>query len=115
MKPYSAIAFIFTFPFANPSLAASPSTPKADPEIGRALAERVCVACHVVSKQPSTVATDVPSFPAIANKPGQSMETIAGRIVIPHPPMIAVPLTRAEIADLAAYIMALKETSGTEP
>ena len=48
MKPHSAIAFIFTFPFANPSLAASPSTPKADPEIGRALAERVCVGCHVV-------------------------------------------------------------------
>ncbi len=40
------------------------------------------------------------------------METIAGRIVIPHPPMIAVPLTRAEIADLAAYIMTLKVTGG---
>lgn len=114
MKAFSAVSFILMFLLADRSLA-GPGTPKADPEIGRALAERVCVACHVISKHPSTVATDVPSFPAIANKPGQSMETIAGRIVIPHPPMIAVPLTRAEIADLAAYIMTFQVTSETNP
>ena len=94
---------------------AGPATPKPDPERGRILAERVCVACHVVSKAPATVAIDVPSFPAIANKPGQSMETIAGRIVIPHPPMIAVPLTREEIVNVVAYIMTLKDTTWNTP
>ncbi|WP_072392351.1 cytochrome c [Hyphomicrobium sp. CS1GBMeth3] len=98
---------------AAPSVAGS-ATPKPDPEKGRALAERVCTACHVISKHPaSSVAADVPSFPAIANKPGQSMETIAGRIVIPHPPMPAVALTREEIVNVVAYIMTFKERSET--
>jgi cytochrome c len=114
MKAFSAVSFMLVVILADRGLAAPTST-KADPEIGRALAERVCVACHVVSRRPSTTVTDVPSFPAIANIPGQSMETIAGRIVVPHPPMIAIPLTRAEIADLAAYIMTLKEPGGNNP
>ncbi|MCC7252723.1 cytochrome c [Hyphomicrobium sp.] len=96
---------------AAPALAGA-MTPKPDPEKGRALAERVCVACHVVSRPAtSTVAADVPSFLAIANKQGQSMEAIAGRIVIPHPPMPAVALSREEIANVVAYIMTLKDAA----
>lgn len=91
---------------------AGPVTPRADPVKGRALAERACIACHVVSKQTtSTVAADVPSFSAIANKPGQSMESLAGRIVIPHPPMPAISLSREEIANVVAYIMTLRDRS----
>lgn len=68
----------------GPALAAAPHTPKPDPVKGRALAERACVACHVVSERAvSPVAADVPTFAAIANKPGQTMEAIDGRIVIP--------------------------------
>lgn len=95
---------------AAPAFAAGPLTPKPDPVKGRALAERACVACHVVSKPASsTIAADVPSFVAIANKPGQTMEAIAGRIVIPHPPMPAIALSREEIGNVVAYIMTLKE------
>lgn len=39
------------------------------------------------------------------------MEAIAGRIVIPHPPMPAVALSREEIANVVAYIMTLKDAA----
>jgi mono/diheme cytochrome c family protein len=96
---------------------AARATPKPDPEKGRALAERACVACHIVSKEAtaSTIPADVPSFAVIANKPGQSMETIAGRIVIPHPAMPAIALTREEIVNVVAYIMTLKEHDPKSP
>lgn len=96
--------------FSVPGFAAGPHTPKPDPEKGRVLAERACVACHVVSAHAvSPVAADVPTFVAIANKPGQTMEAIAGRIVIPHPPMPAIALSREEIGNVVAYIMTLRE------
>lgn len=96
---------------------AAPATPKPDPEKGHELAERICVACHVVSRQAatSTITADVPSFPEIANKPGQSMETLAGRIVIPHPAMPAIPLSREEIVNVVAYIMTLRGTAPEKP
>jgi cytochrome c len=110
---FAAIALGF---LAAPGMAAGPVTPRPDPEKGRALAERVCVACHVVSKQAaSPVAADVPSFLAIANKPGQTMETVAGRIVIPHPPMPAIALSREEIANVVAYIMTLRDGEAGSP
>lgn len=94
----------------GPALAAAPQTPKPDPVKGRVLAERACVACHVVSERAvSPVAADVPTFAAIANKPGQTMEAIAGRIVIPHPPMPAIALSREEIGNVVAYIMTLRQ------
>lgn len=97
--------------------AATPMTPKPDPEKGKELAERVCVACHVVSETaaPATIAADVPSFKVIANKPGQSMEGLAGRIVIPHPAMPAIPLSREEIVNVVAYIMSLKDEGAASP
>jgi mono/diheme cytochrome c family protein len=77
---------------------------------GRALAEKLCVSCHIVAEKAAnaTVSADVPSFVSIANKPGQTAEAIAGRIVLPHPPMPKIQLTRSEIADIATYISSLK-------
>jgi len=84
-------------------------TPRPDPEKGRQLAERICATCHLVSSRAeSPVAADVPSFPVIAAKPDQSLEAIAGRIVIPHPPMPEIALTREEIRNVTAYIMSLR-------
>jgi cytochrome c len=92
------------------ALAAGPVTPKPDPKKGRELAERVCSTCHIVSEQATSgaVTADVPSFAAIADKPDQSLERLAGRIVIPHPPMPAIALTREEIVNVVSYIMTLK-------
>jgi mono/diheme cytochrome c family protein len=54
------------------------------------------------------VPADVPSFQRIAERPGQTAAAIAGAIVVPHPPMPQISLTREEIGDLAAYILSLK-------
>ena len=81
------------------------------PKAGQVLAEKLCISCHIVGSQATsaTVPADVPTFVAIANKPDQSAESIAGRIVVPHPPMPQIHLTRNEIADLAAYILSLRK------
>jgi mono/diheme cytochrome c family protein len=83
----------------------------ADAAKGRALAHQLCAGCHIVAKEAasSAVPADVPSFAAIARKPGQTAEAVAGRIVVPHPPMPDIQLTRGEIANLAAYILSLKQ------
>lgn len=89
------------------ALAQSPLAVKS----GKELAEKLCTTCHIVGEEAATatVKADVPSFLAIANKPDQTAEAVAGRIVLPHPVMPQVQLTRAEIADLALYIMSLKK------
>lgn len=77
---------------------------------GRRLAEKLCVSCHIVGADTSnTVNADVPGFVTIANRPNQSAERIAGRLISPHPPMPRISLTRDEIRHLAAYIMSLRK------
>lgn len=93
--------------------AASPAAQAAngDEANGQALAKRLCSNCHVIGDEAAaqTISADVPSFRSIANLPEQSIERIAGRIVVPHPPMPQIDVTRNEIRDLAAYIMSLKK------
>jgi mono/diheme cytochrome c family protein len=82
-----------------------------DAKAGHALAQKLCTGCHIVDSEAAnaTMPADVPTFETIANKPGQTAETIAGRIVVPHPPMPQVQLTRLEIGDVAAYILSLRK------
>jgi len=81
-----------------------------DAKTGKAIAEKLCVGCHIVStpEPGATVPADVPSFQRIADKPGQTAAAIAGAIVVPHPPMPQINLTREEIGDIAAYILTLR-------
>ena len=45
------------------------------PERGGELAKRWCAGCHVVERTPATApATGLPTFPALANVPGQSAD-----------------------------------------
>jgi len=81
-----------------------------DAKTGHKIASKLCTGCHIVDSQAGgTVSADVPSFVEIANLPNQTAEAIAGRIVIPHPPMPKIQLTREEIGDVAAYIMSLRK------
>jgi cytochrome c len=81
----------------------------ADPQRGHELAARLCTNCHVVDRQaPSAMPADVPTFAAIADRPGSTAEHLAGRIIVPHPAMPGVPLTAGEIRDIVAYIVSLK-------
>ena len=82
-----------------------------DAKTGKKIAEKLCVSCHIVGQEAAgaTVPADVPSFARIASVPGQTAQSIAGAIVVPHPPMPQIQLTREEIGDIAAYILTLKQ------
>jgi cytochrome c len=82
-----------------------------DAKTGHKIASKLCTGCHIVGDKAANASmpADVPTFEEIANQPGQATEKIAGRIVIPHPPMPTINLTREEIGDVAAYIMSLRK------
>jgi mono/diheme cytochrome c family protein len=97
-------------------LALAGITSKPDPVEGKALAEKLCTNCHLVgsaAQQQQPANADVPSFPEIANIEGQSAGAITARIMMPRHPMPTIPLTKAELADLAAYILSLRD--GAKP
>jgi cytochrome c len=79
-----------------------------DVQNGRALAARLCASCHAVTPEAVGARPDVPGFAAIASGPNTTPERLAGAIVMPHPAMPGVPLTRVETRDIVAYIMSLK-------
>ena len=87
------------------------STVSLDQRKGRILAHRTCVICHAIDAETrkKKIFGGAPSFTSIANQSGQTAETVAGKIVLPHPPMPRVQLTRSEIANVARYIMSLKK------
>ena len=87
---------------------AGPVTSEPDPAHGKDLAGRLCSNCHLVGGQQEQANADIPSFHEIANKEGQTEGTIMAHIVVPKHPMPTIPLTKNELADLAAYIMSLR-------
>ena len=93
------------------SLALAGVTSKPDPAQGKILAEKLCTNCHLVesAQQQQPANADVPSFKEIAEREDQSAGAIAARIMLPKHPMPQIPLTKAELADLAAYILNLRD------
>jgi len=89
--------------------AAGPVTSAPDPVRGKSLAERICSNCHLVSGEQKQANVDIPSFQEIADKSGQTAGAIMAHIVLPKHPMPTIPLTKSELADLAAYIMSLRD------
>lgn len=86
-----------------------------DAEQGRQAAERLCTSCHVTETSSSqTVPAGVPTMRAIANKPDQTAERIAGMLIDPHPPMPNARLTRDEIDNIVAYLQSLRR-QGLKP
>ena len=80
----------------------------ADADNGSRLAHRWCEACHVVTPtQRRPVIDQAPPFATIAKQPGFSAAHVAILLLDPHPKMPDMSLTRAEAADLAAYIASL--------
>jgi|RhiMetdeSRZDD1v2_1073273.scaffolds.fasta_scaffold860312_2 cytochrome c len=89
-----------------PALAQGPGSPQR----GHELAARLCSNCHVtdVGRQTGPTLADVPSFAVIANRANVTAESLAGKIIVPHPAMPGVQLTTAEIRDVVAYILSLR-------
>ena len=79
------------------------------PEHGKDLAERLCSNCHLVTSTQENANVDVPSFVEIANMESQTDGSIMAKIIIPKHPMPTIPITQAELRDLAAYIMSLRQ------
>jgi mono/diheme cytochrome c family protein len=80
-----------------------------DAKRGQELSLRVCSGCHSVSPNSTApINADVPTFAAIASDPDTTAERLAGRIIVPHPPMPNVQLTIMEMRDIIAYILSLK-------
>jgi cytochrome c len=74
-----------------------------DPAEGRGIAERWCSSCHVEGNRSG--GTDaVPTLESISNDPRRSPEWVRQWLNDPHPPMPNLPLTRAQIEDVVAYL-----------
>jgi mono/diheme cytochrome c family protein len=80
----------------------------ADASNGRQLAQRWCSGCHLVSGSQTTASDQVPPFATIAKMPDFDAAKIALFLLNPHPKMPDMNLSRAEAADLAAYIATLR-------
>ena len=77
-----------------------------DPAKGRVIAERWCSSCHVAGNRSG--GTDaVPTLESISNDPRRSPEWVRQWLNAPHPPMPNLPLTRAQIEDVVAYLESL--------
>lgn len=76
----------------------------ADEEQGGILAKRWCAACHVVAADQRSAAGQAPPFSLIGKTPGLDPSKLALFLLLPHPKMPDMNLSRAEAADLAAYI-----------
>ena len=82
----------------------------ADADNGSRLAHRWCEACHVIAPSQSRASTDqAPPFATIAARPDFDAGKLTLFLLDPHPKMPDMSLTRAEAADLAAYIGSLKK------
>lgn len=77
----------------------------ADIANGEKLARRWCAACHLVAADQRQGSTQAGPFSEMAKMPSFDAGKLALFLLAPHPPMPDMSLSRAEAADLAAYIM----------
>jgi mono/diheme cytochrome c family protein len=90
------------------ALAQAPGAANVPPD-GRDVAIKLCASCHAIERDAKVVPrADIPGFHAIAIAPGMSPDRLAAAIILPHPEMPGIALTRAEIRAVIAYIMSLR-------
>jgi mono/diheme cytochrome c family protein len=77
----------------------------ADAANGKILAQRWCAACHVVASDQQIANGQAAPFSAIGKTPDLDAGKLALFLLVPHPKMPDMALSRAEAADLAAYIV----------
>ena len=85
--------------------ALSQAAAAADVANGERLAKRWCAACHVVATDQKSGNTQVAPFSAIAKVPDFDAAKLALYLLLPHPKMPDMSLSRSEAADLSAYIV----------
>jgi mono/diheme cytochrome c family protein len=76
---------------------------------GGRLAERWCMGCHVVEREPRAATADgTPSFPAIAAKPDTTAISIERYLSTAHTHMPDFSLSRSERDALVNYILSFR-------
>ncbi len=81
---------------------------RADADKGGQLARQWCAGCHVIGGDPAgAVPQGPPSFKSVARS-GMTADQLRTFLSHPHGAMPDLALTRAEIADLLAYIETLR-------
>jgi mono/diheme cytochrome c family protein len=80
-----------------------------DAQQGREIALRWCSSCHVVERSATVAPADgLPTFPAIAAKPGLSVDQLRAAMNPQHSRMPDFALSRRQQDDLIAYIHSLR-------
>lgn len=88
--------------------AADPARPPS-PERGKVVAERLCSTCHLSGVGKGTAQAGLPTFPTIANRPGQTATRIRNALIKPHGEMPDLQLTNEEIADIIVWLDTLRD------
>ena len=105
--PFLSVAVLAQTKESAPAAAAVAAS---DVQAGDRLAHNLCVNCHVVDARGPVLRTDrVPSFPWIANQPGETATSVTVWLSISHARMPNYTLTDDEIRQAAAYIMSLRK------
>jgi cytochrome c len=79
-----------------------------DTSIGRGLAARWCMACHVVETSQSTATDNAPSFRTIAARPGTTAASLDRYLSKGHTLMPDFLLSLQERDALVVYILSLR-------
>ena len=76
---------------------------------GQKLAQSYCDECHVIVRNGPAGWTSAPSFAAIADKPTTTAASLRAFIEKPHMNMLNLARSPSEAADLAAFILSLRQ------
>jgi mono/diheme cytochrome c family protein len=84
-----------------------------DAEAGFAFASRVCASCHAVGREQSMwPVLPGPRFEDVANTPGMTATALFVWMRTSHPTMPNLILEPADLRNVVAYILSLKDRPG---
>jgi mono/diheme cytochrome c family protein len=101
---------------AAPGDACAEDAVEPSPEKGQALAQKLCSGCHLIEEMASSATpAGIPTFRAIANRPGQTGQHITSVLIQPHTPMPDIHLSREEILNIVSYLETLRTDKSMQP
>jgi mono/diheme cytochrome c family protein len=103
MRPFLMFAMLC-------GLAAAQSAQAQDAGAGERIAQSWCSRCHLVDSGQQKGGSDaVPTFSSIARRASTSQASLTIFLATPHRGMPDFNLTRAEIQNVAAYILSMRD------
>ena len=90
-------------------LASSAEAQTGDPEAGAAYAKQVCAKCHATDRTGLSPEPTAPPFKDVANTPGMTGTALRVWLSTSHPTMPNIIVEPADMDNVIAYILSLKE------